>query len=61
MGGRTPLTEALLAHDVDVSWWVTATAYEAGWYRKSYAAIRAWLADDLPFVSPYFSNADIPR
>jgi hypothetical protein len=60
MGGRTPLTEELLAYDVDVSWWVTTAAYEAGWYPKVHTALRAWLGDDLPFRSPYYSNAEIP-
>jgi hypothetical protein len=60
MGGRTPLTEELLAHDVDVSWWVTAAAYEAGYYEKVYVALRRWLADDFPFTAPYFSNREIP-
>lgn len=60
LGGRTPLTDDLLHHDVDVSWWVTTEAYAAGWYPKAYAAIQAWLADDLPFSSPYFSNSEIP-
>jgi hypothetical protein len=31
MGGRTELTEVLLHYDVDVSWWVTPSAYEAGY------------------------------
>lgn len=61
MGGRTPLTEERLRDDVDVSWWVTTEAYEAGWYLRSYEAIQAWLADDLPFRSPYVSNVEIPR
>jgi hypothetical protein len=60
MGGRTPLTEELLAHDVDVSWWVTTEAYEAGWYPKAHTAVRAWLAEDLPFNAPFFSNRELP-
>ena len=60
MGGRTELTEELLAHDVDVSWWVTSDAYAGGYYRKLFHAIRHWLAVDLPFSSPYYSNAEIP-
>lgn len=60
MGVRAPLTEERLAHDVDVSWWVTPAAYEAGWYEKAYAALQTWLADALPFGAPYYSNAEIP-
>jgi hypothetical protein len=60
MGTRTPLTEELLAHDVDVSWWVTPDAYESGYYTKLYAALRRWLADSFPFENPYFSNREIP-
>ena len=30
VGRRTPLTQQLLEHDVDVSWWVTPDAYEKG-------------------------------
>jgi hypothetical protein len=48
MGRRTELTEALVEHDVDVSWWVTPDAYAAG------------LAAEFPFWNPYFSNREIP-
>jgi hypothetical protein len=60
MGRRTPLSEELIAHDVDVSWWVTPSAYEEGYYHMLYRALRHWLADQLPFEAPYFSNAEIP-
>jgi hypothetical protein len=60
MGRRTELTEALLNHDVDVSWWVTPTAYAQGHYAKLYAALRRWLADSFPFKDPYYSNHEIP-
>jgi hypothetical protein len=60
MGGRTPLSEEMLAYDVDVSWWVTPPAYEAGWYPKVYAALQSWFADEIPFSAPYYSNAEIP-
>ncbi|MEO7260517.1 MAG: GNAT family N-acetyltransferase [Jatrophihabitantaceae bacterium] len=59
MGGRTQLTEELLDHDVDVSWWVTPTAYEQGYYTKVYRALRTWLTE-LPFERPYVSNREIP-
>ncbi len=60
MGRRTQLTEELLRHDVDVSWWVTPSAYEAGYYAKLHRALRHWLAGELPFKQPYFSNLEIP-
>lgn len=59
MGSRTRLTEDLLDHDVDVSWWVTPSAYERGYYPKVHTALTHWLADDLPFHEPYFSNRQL--
>jgi RimJ/RimL family protein N-acetyltransferase len=60
MGRRTPLSEALLANDVDVSWWVTPDAYERGYYTKLYRALQRWLTAEFPFRAPYFSNAALP-
>ncbi len=60
MGYRTQLTEDLLQYDVDASWWVTAAAYDKGYYGKLYTALKRWLADDLPFQAPYYSNKQIP-
>lgn len=60
MGQRTDLDEALLAHDVDASWWVTTDAYDRGYYPKLYAALGRWLADEFPFASPHYSNREIP-
>jgi hypothetical protein len=60
VGRRIALTEELLVHDVDASWWVTTAAYEFGYYEKLYAALQRWLADVLPFAAPYFSNREIP-
>ena len=60
MGGRTKLTEVLLKYDVDVTWWVTAAAYEDGYYAKLYLALRHWLTEELPFKEPYYSNREIP-
>jgi hypothetical protein len=60
MGRRTPLTEELLGHDVDVSWWVTPDAYRRDYYRKLYVALRHWLTDAFPFSNPYYSNVDMP-
>jgi hypothetical protein len=60
MGRRTQLTEELLKYDVDVSWWVTPTAYDQGYYPKLYRALNHWLATELPFKEPYYSNREIP-
>jgi hypothetical protein len=60
MGRRTPITEERLKFDVDVSWWVTAEAYERGQYGTLYVALQQWLADAFPFTMPYYSNAEIP-
>ena len=61
LGRRTPLTEQLLDFDIDISWWVTPTAYEQGYYARLYDALRHWLANEFPFWQPYYSNAEIPR
>jgi hypothetical protein len=60
MGKRTPLSEELLAHDVDVSWWVTPDAYERGYYTKLYAALQRWIAESFPFEHAHYSNREIP-
>jgi hypothetical protein len=60
MGTRTTLTEELLDHDVDVSWWVTPDAYERGYYEKVYVALQAWIDTEFPFARPYYSNVAIP-
>jgi Acetyltransferase (GNAT) domain len=61
MGRRTELTEELLRHDVDVSWWVTPDAYERGYYEKLYRALGDWVTEQFPFESPHYSNAEVPR
>jgi hypothetical protein len=60
MGRRTPLTERLMAHDVDVSWWVTPDAYARGHYVALYQAAQHWATRDFPFRNPYYSNVLIP-
>jgi hypothetical protein len=60
MGARTPLDEQLIAHDVDVSWWVTPDAHQRGCYELLHRALRHWVAEELPFRAPYFSNAELP-
>ena len=54
------MAEELLKHDVDVSWWVTPPAYAEGYYTKLYRALAHWLAEELPFKEPYYSNREIP-
>jgi hypothetical protein len=60
LGRRTPLSAELLDHDVDVSWWVTPDAYARGYYDTLYAALRHWLANELPFWRPHYSNRQLP-
>ncbi len=60
MGLRTELTEELLEHDVDASWWVTAEGYEQGYYQKLFSALQQWLKD-FPFSNVYYSNQEIPN
>jgi hypothetical protein len=60
LGRRTPLTEQLLQHDVDVSWWVTPDAYAAGRYGMLHRALQHWAVVDFPFERPFFSNAELP-
>lgn len=59
MGVRTELTEELMEYDLDVSWWVTAEAYEQGYYEKLYRAIQDWMKQ-LPVEKIYYSNKEIP-
>ena len=61
VGTRRPLTEELLQHDIDVSWWVTPEAYELDYYRKLYAALQHWIETAFPFTKPFYSNAEIPE
>jgi hypothetical protein len=60
MGRRTPLSDRLLQHDVDVSWWVTPEAYDGGYYAGLYVALRHWIVEAFPFKNPHFSNREIP-
>ncbi|MEO7458462.1 MAG: GNAT family N-acetyltransferase [Gemmatimonadaceae bacterium] len=60
MGRRTPLDAKLLPHDVDVSWWVTSSAYQAGYYEKLFRALRQWSTNAFPFSNPFFSNREVP-
>lgn len=59
LGLRTELTEELMAYDVDTSWWVTAEAYEYGYYKKLYEALQQWLSK-FPVSNVYYSNKEIP-
>lgn len=60
LGTRTPLSEELVANDVDVSWWVTPSAYECGYYEKLFRALQHWGTRDFPFSALHFSNQLIP-
>jgi RimJ/RimL family protein N-acetyltransferase len=60
VGRRVPLSEELVKHDVDASWWVTTDAYEQGYYPKVYDALVRWIDAAFPFTNPYFSNVEIP-
>jgi hypothetical protein len=59
LGSRTPLNERLLGYDVDVSWWVTSDAYNAGLYTRLHEALRSWLANEFPFWNPHYSNREL--
>jgi hypothetical protein len=61
MGRRTPLSEPLLANDVDISWWVTPDAYDRGEYETLYRALDQWVTVDFPFRAPHYSNVKIPH
>jgi hypothetical protein len=61
MGERTALTNELLKYDVDASWWVTASAYEKGYYDKLYVGLKEWLESSFPFKQIYYSNKEIPQ
>jgi hypothetical protein len=60
LGRRTELSEQLVEHDVDVSWWVTPEAYDRGHYAGLYRALRRWVTEAFPFTTPYWSNREIP-
>jgi hypothetical protein len=60
MGRRVSLTEELMRHDVDVSWWVTGDAHDGGYYETLHQALRHWVVTDFPFANPYFSNREVP-
>lgn len=59
VGHRTELTENLSEYDVDASWWVTASAYQQGYYQKLYKALQQWLSK-FPVEKIYYSNKEIP-
>ena len=59
MGHRTQLTEELLEYDIDVSWWVTESFYEKGYYEKLYLALKDWLVK-FPTKKIYYSNKKLP-
>lgn len=60
MGQRSKLSESTLVYDVDASWWVTAEAYQSGYYQELYLALQQWLASSFPFKAVYYSNKEMP-
>ena len=60
MGTRTPLSDEMVAYDVDVSWWVTPDAYDRGYYAMLHDGLREWLSTEFGFWTPYFSNRELP-
>jgi hypothetical protein len=60
LGKRTPLSEELARCDVDVSWWVTPSAFERGYYENLFRALGHWGTEDLPFSALHFSNQLMP-
>ncbi len=61
LGVRAPLTVELARHDVDVSWWVTPEAFEAGYYQRVFRALEHWVVIDYPFTRPHYSNVRMPE
>jgi hypothetical protein len=60
MGKRTPLSEEMTRYDVDVSWWVTPSAYKRGYYEKLFRALERWATRDFPFTKLHVSNKLVP-
>ena len=60
LGTRTPLSDEIVACDVDVSWWVIPSAYERGYYEKLFRALGRWGTEDFLFTALHFSNRIIP-
>lgn len=57
MGVRTELTPELTEYEVDASWWVSAAAYDKGYYTMLQAALDEWLRSSFKFTRIYYSNA----
>lgn len=60
LGRRTPLSEELAKCDVDVSWWVTPSAFERGYYEKLFRALSHWGVHEFGFSALHFSNDLLP-
>ena len=60
IGRRTELSEELVDHDVDVSWWVPTDAYAAGYYEKAFEALKRWMTEDFPFADRTGRTASFP-
>lgn len=61
LGVRRPLTAELAQHDVDVRWWVTPDAFEAGYYQRVLHALEHRVVTDYRFTRPYYSNVWMPE
>ena len=46
--------------DVDVSFWVTQTAYDKGLYAILYKTLDTWLKSNWPFKNIVYTNIEIP-
>ena len=53
-------TEVPIGTDVDISFWVTQKAYDAGLYKELYITLKKWLNEKWLFKKPYWSNLEIP-
>lgn len=45
--------------DVDVSFWVTEKAYDAGLYTELHDTLKKWLEEKWPFKKPFWSNKEL--
>lgn len=52
--------EAPAGADIDVSFWVTQKAYDAGLYPVLYTALKDWLTKEWPFKQVFWSNYQLP-
>ncbi len=46
--------------EVDVSFWVTQSAYDQGLYPELYRTLKRWLEEKWPFKHVFWSNSALP-